>query len=736
MWKPGVVGASNKEKETKNQQARQLVKDARSLLKQAGQTTNPEKLHEIRKQAMDKYNRAIIMRPACALGFFYRGHCWRQLGDHKRALFDYTMAIQIDDTKTDYYGNRGMCFRYMGKLEDSVNDFMRAIALDSSDGSWYYQLGLTYYDMCDKQGAIEMYSRALDKEKEKEKDGSEKKKTKAKSLYHRGNTYRELGHLDESIADLKLAVELDEKNAMAHNNLGLSYFEKGSKEDYKLAEQHFWKAIENDPEKAIFYNNRGLAHFQLGDYQEALQDFDKAVTKEQDNANIYFNRGNAQLCLGLYDRAISDFDDAIRRVPDDENNYHSKGIVFQVQGNAATNIQAAIEQFKKALDVNPDFIPSLFHLGLMYHISPQSSQLFLAMECFTKVLKAAPDDRRAYESLGLVYCDLLYYDLAVGAFTKAIELKEDYAVNYFYRGKSFLWLGRHEDAISDFNQAFALGCEDPQVYNCRAMAHKYLKRYGAAISDLKEAIEKAPENVEYLYNRAQCNMDVGRYEDATQDLSAAIKIEQNEAKLFYLRGKSYYQQARGKGRQEALAFYEHTIKDMSESLCLDANSQDAHDCWYHQGIAHANSGNHALAISAFNNAIKLKPNTAAYVHERAKSLQNEGHYADAITDFTKVIQLQPYNAHAYFRRAFAFKSLGTMAAMKSNSDPKSASDLSAFDESAADFERARQLQPENPHLVVNYKKIFDVEFIELCAAGDEPDPPVSDGADEPRRRPA
>lgn len=171
---------------------------------------------------------------------------------------------------------------------------------------------------------------------------------------------------------------------------------------------------------------------------------------------------------------------------------------------------------------------------------------------------------------------------------------------------------------------------------------------------------------------------------------------------------------------------------MEESIRLDSNSQDAHDCHYHKGIAHANSGEHADAIRAFNNAIKLKPNTAAYVHERAKSLQNEGHYSEAVTDFTKVIQLQPCNAHAYFRRAFAFKSLGTIAAMRSGGDAQAemgrssgiarSSDLAPFDDAADNFEKARQLEPENPNLVVNYKKIFDVEFIELVAAGDEPEP--------------
>ena len=91
-----------------------------------------------------------------------------------------------------------------------------------------------------------------------------------------------------------------------------------------------------------------------------------------------------------------------------------------------------------------------------------------------------------------------------------------------------------------------------------------------------------------------------------------------------------------------------------------------------------------------------------YYHERAKTYQHLEQYEDALADFTKVLELQPDNAHAYFRRAFAFKSLGK------------------FEEAAEDFEKSRSLQPDNPNLVVNYKKIYDIAYIELCAAGEEP----------------
>ena len=76
-------------------------------------------------------------------------------------------------------------------------------------------------------------------------------------------------------------------------------------------------------------------------------------------------------------------------------------------------------------------------------------------------------------------------------------------------------------------------------------------------------------------------------------------------------------------------------------------------------------------------------------------------YEDALSDFSAVIVHDPGNAHAYFRRAFCLKS------------------LRRFDESAYDFEKAKELDPGNPDLVVNYRNIHDTEVVLLCDAGCE-----------------
>mmetsp|Transcript_106837 Transcript_106837/g.147884 ORF Transcript_106837/g.147884 Transcript_106837/m.147884 type:complete len:84 (-) Transcript_106837:94-345(-) len=73
----------------------------------------------------------------------------------------------------------------------------------------------------------------------------------------------------------------------------------------------------------------------------------------------------------------------------------------------------------------------------------------------------------------------------------------------------------------------------------------------------------------------------------------------------------------------------------------------------------------------------------------------------AVEDFNEVIKKNPKNAHAHFRRAFSLKALGCYA------------------QAADDFEKAKSLDPMNPKMVVNYKKLKGITCIVLCEPGEE-----------------
>ena len=81
----------------------------------------------------------------------------------------------------------------------------------------------------------------------------------------------------------------------------------------------------------------------------------------------------------------------------------------------------------------------------------------------------------------------------------------------------------------------------------------------------------------------------------------------------------------------------------------------------------------------------MVPTDIMYIHERAKAYQMIGDHEKAVKDFTKVIEKNKRNAHAFFRRAFSQKLLKN------------------YTESVNDFERAKELDPLNPKMIVNYK---------------------------------
>ena len=107
------------------------------------------------------------------------------------------------------------------------------------------------------------------------------------------------------------------------------------------------------------------------------------------------------------------------------------------------------------------------------------------------------------------------------------------------------------------------------------------------------------------------------------------------------------------------------------------------------------------SIPPLTKSIELSYNEACYIHERAKSYLLTDQFKKALDDYSEVIGLQPKNSHAYFGRAFAYKA------------------LKEYEKAAEDFERAKELDPFNPKLIINAKKIYEIKYIKLCDPGDE-----------------
>ena len=108
------------------------------------------------------------------------------------------------------------------------------------------------------------------------------------SLFLRGLVYRDLGELEQALADFSAAIELEENYGLARHA-------------------------------------RGITNLNLGEFQGALRDFDAVIGLDPDNAAAQRGRGVALGGLGRDDEAVRDLDRSLGLDPDNAGDPHGPG---------------------------------------------------------------------------------------------------------------------------------------------------------------------------------------------------------------------------------------------------------------------------------------------------------------------------------------------------------------------------------------------------------------------------
>ena len=122
--------------------------------------------------------------------------------------------------------------------------------------------------------------------------------------------------------------------------------------------------------------------------------------------------------------------------------------------------------------------------------------------------------------------------------------------------------------------------------------------------------------------------------------------EQPKVQQFLIGGDIFYHQ---KNYQQAISYYQKAIE-------LDPNSAESYG---RRGFVYYMQGNMDRAISDYSKAIQINPNDKNAYHFRGLAYTDKGNYDQAISDFTKSIELEPYACiQAYENRAAAYAKKG------------------------------------------------------------------------------
>ena len=102
-----------------------------------------------------------IDRKMRSLVYNHRGMAYFALGQHLRALKDFSSAIGYDRDSDRVYANRGLCHRVLKKHAKALQDFNQALKINPNRPDNYYGRAQTCYDMHNIQQALDDCEKAL-----------------------------------------------------------------------------------------------------------------------------------------------------------------------------------------------------------------------------------------------------------------------------------------------------------------------------------------------------------------------------------------------------------------------------------------------------------------------------------------------------------------------------------------------------------------------------------------------
>jgi len=314
-------------------------------------TTSPE------NKPMEEYIRSIRdyaeltpilikLSPNIKMLYLLRAEAYFRLKQHKKAIQDYTKAIELSPKDTSLYEDRASAYSNLGQYDKAVQDCTRMIELEPKRVWFYLRRGLFHEKLEEHKKAIQDYTKA---------------------------------------------IELNPKDFMAYESRAYAFLKL---KQHSKAIQDFTTIIELFPKNSNGYLGRGYAYLDVNQEIKAIKDFDKAIEFNPKNESAYYNRGLCYAHLKKDIKAIQDFDKAIELYLD-----RRKSIEADFKGDIKE-----LHDLYKVLGFGDSRLSSRYHLrGTCYSILNQHTK---AIQDFDRAIELDEESADAYVMRGISYISL------------------------------------------------------------------------------------------------------------------------------------------------------------------------------------------------------------------------------------------------------------------------------------------------------------------------------------------
>lgn len=294
------------------------------------------------------------------------------------------------DAYVSYLHGRGLLARFdqAGNVDGAIDSFKQAIQQDPRYALAYAGLGEAYWRRGRAAGDSEMTRMAVENaERAVRLDGRI-------PVVHTvlGSIYGTIGRENDSIRELKRALDLDPGNSEALRELARVYNVLGR---FQEAEASYLQAAKIRPTDWNARMLLGLFYYQQERYEDAVAEFTRAKSLTPDNDIVYRNLGATYLQQGLYSEAIEALRQSLR-LKSAAPTYATLGAAYYYQ----QRFKKATDAAETAISLQSDRYNLWGNLGIYYKWVPGSGTkseqaLRRAVELGGKLLTVTPNDYNA-----------------------------------------------------------------------------------------------------------------------------------------------------------------------------------------------------------------------------------------------------------------------------------------------------------------------------------------------------
>jgi tetratricopeptide (TPR) repeat protein len=292
-----------------------------------------------------------------------------------------------------------------------------------------------------------------------------------------GNSYVDVGNLEQAQIALERAVEINPSLAESRTNLGNVYLKKGRIED---AMSQYEAALQINPADSKTHNNLGNAYARSGKLDEAIREYNQSLELDPNFVDVYANLSAAYYGKKMFAKAETILKEAIELKPSNSSFYNQLGNVYSEMDQC----EKAIVQYNKALSIAPNLADAYYGMGVCYNKLGLGDNEIWA---YKRTLSIKPDMLAALANLGNAYFTKGDYGGAVEQYKKAVQIKPNDATIHYNLGAAYSNKGDYEAAVKEHLRAIELEPGMSDAYNGLIFAYYKLKEYEQAWKRIETA---------------------------------------------------------------------------------------------------------------------------------------------------------------------------------------------------------------------------------------------------------